>query len=140
MKKLLALSLKYKFAVFFFTAVVVIGGISSFINTPIDAFPDVTNTQVTIITQWSGRSAEEIEKFVTAPLEISMNGVQKKTTVRSTTLFGLSVVVVMFDDGVDNNFARIQVNNALMGVELPDGVEPEVQPPYDQQAKSSAIP
>lgn len=130
MKKLLALSLKYKFAVFFFTAVVVIGGISSFINTPIDAFPDVTNTQVTIITQWSGRSAEEIEKFVTAPLEISMNGVQKKTTVRSTTLFGLSVVVVMFDDGVDNNFARIQVNNALMGVELPDGVEPEVQPPY----------
>lgn len=130
MKKLIALSLKYKFAVFFFTALVIVGGISSFIDMAIDAFPDVTNTQVTIITQWSGRSAEEIEKFVTAPLEISMNGVQKKTTVRSTTLFGLSVVVVMFDDGVDNNFARIQVNNALMGVELPDGVEPEVQPPY----------
>lgn len=130
MKTLLALSLKFKFAVFFFTAVIVVGGIFSFINTPIDAFPDVTNTQVTIITQWQGRSAEEIEKFVTAPLEISMNGVQKKTTVRSTTLFGLSVVVVMFDDGVDNNFARIQINNALQGLSLPDGVEPEIQPPY----------
>lgn len=130
MKTLLALSLKFKFAVFFFTAVIVVGGIFSFINTPIDAFPDVTNTQVTIITQWQGRSAEEIEKFVTAPLEISMNGVQKKTTVRSTTLFGLSVVVVMFDDGVDNNFARIQINNALQGLSLPDDVEPEIQPPY----------
>ena len=81
MKKLLGLSLKYKFAVFFFTALIVVSGVLSFMNTAIDAFPDVTNTQVTIITQWQGRSAEEIEKFVTAPLEISMNGVQKKTSV-----------------------------------------------------------
>lgn len=130
MKKLLGLSLKYKFAVFFFTALIVVSGILSFLNTPIDAFPDVTNTQVTIITQWQGRSAEEIEKFVTAPLEISMNGVQKKTSVRSTTLFGLSVVNIMFDDGVDNNFARMQINNALQGIDLPDGVEPDIQPPY----------
>ncbi len=130
MKRLLALSLRYKFAVFFFTAVVVIGGVVSFVNTPLDAFPDVTNTQVTLITQWPGRSAEEIEKFVTTPLEIALNPVQKKTTVRSTTLFGLSVVVVLFDDGVDNNFARVQVNNALQGVSLPEGVEPDIQPPY----------
>jgi heavy metal efflux system protein len=130
MKKLLGLSLKYKFAVFFFTALIVVSGVLSFMNTPIDAFPDVTNTQVTIITQWQGRSAEEIEKFVTAPLEISMNGVQKKTSVRSTTLFGLSVVNIMFDDGVDNNFARMQINNALQGIDLPDGVEPDIQPPY----------
>ena len=130
MKSLLTFSLKNKFAVFFFTIVIIISGITSFLNTPIDAFPDVTNTQVTIITQWSGRSAEEIEKFVTFPLEISMNGVQKKTGVRSTTLFGLSVVVIQFEDGVDNNFARIQINNALQGIGLPDGVEPEVQPPY----------
>ena len=128
MKKLLGLSLKYKFAVFFFTALIVVSGILSFMNTPIDAFPDVTNTQVTIITQWQGRSAEEIEKFVTAPLEISMNGVQKKSSVRSTTLFGLSVVNIMFDDGVDNNFARMQINNALQGIDLPDGVEPYLAP------------
>ncbi len=130
MKKLLGLSLKYKFAVFFFTALIVVSGVLSFMNTAIDAFPDVTNTQVTIITQWQGRSAEEIEKFVTAPLEISMNGVQKKTSVRSTTLFGLSVMNIMFDDGVDNNFARMQINNALQGINLPDGVEPDIQPPY----------
>ena len=130
MKRLLALSLRYRFAVFFFTAVVVIGGIVSFLNTPLDAFPDVTNTQVTLITQWPGRSAEEIEKFVTTPLEIALNPVQRKTTVRSTTLFGLSVVVVMFDDGVDNAFARTQINNALQGINLPDGVEPDIQPPY----------
>jgi cobalt-zinc-cadmium resistance protein CzcA len=130
MKRLLALSLRYRFAVFFFTAVVVIGGIVSFLNTPLDAFPDVTNTQVTLITQWPGRSAEEIEKFVTTPLEIALNPVQRKTTVRSTTLFGLSVVVVMFDDGVDNAFARTQINNALQGIDLPDGVEPDIQPPY----------
>ena len=130
MKSLLTFSLKNKFAVFFFTIFIIISGITSFLNTPIDAFPDVTNTQVTIITQWPGRSAEEIEKFVTFPLEISMNGVQKKTGVRSTTLFGLSVVVVQFEDGVDNLFARIQINNALQGIGLPTGVEPEIQPPY----------
>ncbi len=129
MKKILALSLKYRFAVFFFTAVITVGGVVSFVNTPIDAFPDVTNTQVTLITQWAGRSAEEIEKFVSIPLEVAMNGVQKKTYIRSTTLFGLSVVTVMFDDGVDNTFARQQINNALSGADLPDGVAPEIQPP-----------
>lgn len=130
MKSILTFSLRYRFAVFFFTLVVVVGGIVSFIDTPIDAFPDVTNTQVTLITQWPGRSAEEIEKFVSIPIEVSMNGVQKKSYVRSTTLFGLSVVTVMFDDGVDNNFARQQINNALQGTDLPDGVSPEIQPPY----------
>jgi cobalt-zinc-cadmium resistance protein CzcA len=102
----------------------------SYRNTPIEAFPDVTNTEITIITQWPGRSAEEIEKFVTAPIEIALNPVQKKTSVRSTTLFGLSVVKVIFDDGVDDAFARVQVNNLLAGADLPDGAEPEVQPPY----------
>ena len=131
MKNLLSFSLKNKFAVFFFTFVIVVSGIFSYINMPIDAFPDVTNTQVIIITQWQGRSAEEIEKFVTYPIEIAMNGVQKKTGVRSTTLFGLSVLVIGFEDGVDNNFARQQINNALMGVSMPSPeVEPEIQPPY----------
>jgi cobalt-zinc-cadmium resistance protein CzcA len=130
MKNILALSLKYKFAIFFFTILVIIGGVTSFIKTPIEAFPDVTNTSVTIITQWPGRSAEEIEKFITIPIEISMNSVQKKTSVRSTSLFGLSVINVIFDDGVDNQFARIQVNNQLQDVDLPDNVNPEVEPPY----------
>ncbi len=130
MKRIVALSLRYKFAVFFYTFVVLAGGTYCFLKIPIEAFPDVTNTQVVIITQWPGRSAEEVEKFVTIPIEIAMNSVQKKTAVRSTSLFGLSVIYVMFDDGVDNQFARIQVNNQIENVSLPDGVDPEIEPPY----------
>ncbi|GAB2637935.1 CusA/CzcA family heavy metal efflux RND transporter [Emticicia sediminis] len=97
---------------------------------PIEAFPDVTNTQIIIVTEWNGRSAEEIERFVTTPIEISMNSVQKKTSVRSITMFGLSVIKIIFDDDVEDFFARQQVNNLLRNVSLPDGVEPDVQPPY----------
>ncbi len=128
-KKIIAFSLKNKFFIFFATVVLVIWGVISFRNIPIEAFPDVTNTQITIITQWAGRSAEEVEKFVTIPLEIAMNPVQRKTSVRSTTVFGLSVVKVIFDDNVDDPFARQQVNNMLREVTLPDGADPDVQPP-----------
>jgi len=82
------------------------------------------------VSQWRGRSAEEVEKFVTIPLEISMTSVQKKTNVRSITMFGLSVIKILFEDNVDDFFARQQVNNAITSVSLPEGVEAEVQPPY----------
>ena len=127
---IIAFSLKNRGFIFLLTLVAIIAGVVSYRNTPIEAFPDVTNTEITIITQWPGRSAEEIEKFVTAPIEIALNPVQKKTSVRSTTLFGLSVVKVIFDDGVDDAYARVQVNNLLSGADLPDGADPEVQPPY----------
>lgn len=123
-------SLKNKFFIFFCTTVAVIAGIVSFKHTPIDAFPDVTNTKVTVITQWPGRSAEEVEKFITIPIEIAMNSVQNKTDIRSTTLFGLSVLHVMFEDDVDDFVARQQVYNLLNDADLPDGVTPEVQPLY----------
>ncbi len=125
---IITFSLRNKFFVLFMTLLVVICGIYCFEKTPVDAFPDITNTNVTIITQWPGRSAEEVEKFVTIPIELAMNPVQKKTIVRSTTLFGLSVVNVMFDDHVDDSFARQQVYNLIKGADLPDGVDPDVQP------------
>ena len=127
---IITFSLRNKFFIFFCTTIAVIAGITSFIHTPIDAFPDVTNTKVTIITQWPGRSAEEIEKFITIPIEIAMNPVQKKTDIRSTTLFGLSVINVMVEDKVDDFFARQQVSNLLNDADLPEGVTPEVQPLY----------
>ncbi|GAB3291128.1 efflux RND transporter permease subunit [Hymenobacter tenuis] len=127
---IIAFSLKNRGFVFLMTLVTVVAGVISYRNTPIEAFPDVTNTEITIITQWPGRSAEEIEKFVTAPIEIGLNPVQKKSSVRSTSLFGLSVVKVIFEDGVEDFFARQQVNNLLAGVDLPDNIDPEVQPPY----------
>ena len=123
-------SLRHKYLILALTALLAVIGVISFIDTPVDAFPDVTNTKVTIITQWQGRSAEEIEKFVTIPIEIAMNSVQQKTDIRSTTLFGLSVVTVIFEDHADAQFARQQVYNMLADADLPEGTTPEVQPLY----------
>lgn len=129
-KNILSFSLKNKAFTFFGVIVLVISGYIAFNNMPIEAFPDVSNTQIVIITQWNGRSAEEVERFVTTPIELSMGPVQKKTSVRSTTMFGLSIIKIIFDDDVDDLFARNQVNNQLRTVSLPDGIDPEVQPPY----------
>jgi heavy metal efflux system protein len=129
-KNIIAFSLKNKPFTFFWVGALVISGVVAFKNMPIEAFPDVTNTQIIIVTEWNGRSAEEIERFVTTPVEIAMNSVQKKTSVRSITMFGLSVIKIIFDDGVEDFFARQQVNNQLATISLPDGVSPDVQPPY----------
>ncbi len=128
--RIISTSLRQRTLVLMLTAVAVVAGVVCFRQTPVDAFPDVTQTKVTIITQWPGRSAEEIEKFVSIPIEIAMNSVQQKTDIRSTTLFGLSVVTVLFDDHADADFARQQVYNLLADADLPDGVSPEVQPLY----------
>ncbi len=129
-KNIIAFSLKNKAFTFFWVSLFVISGIIAFKTMPIEAFPDVTNTQIIIVTEWNGRSAEEIERFVTTPIEISMNSVQKKTSVRSITMFGLSVIKIIFEDGVDDFYARQQVNNLLRNVSLPEEVVPDVQPPY----------
>ncbi len=129
-KNIIGFSLRNKLFTFFWVGLVVVAGIISYKNIPVEAFPDVTNTQIVIVTQWPGRSAEEVERFVTSPIEISMNSLQKKQNVRSITMFGLSVIKIIFDDDVDDFFARQQVNNLLRGVELPEGIDAEVQPPY----------
>ncbi|MGG7036856.1 MAG: efflux RND transporter permease subunit [Flavobacterium sp.] len=129
-KNIIGFSLKNKFFTFFWVGILVIAGIISYVKIPIEAFPDVTNTQIIIVTEWNGRSAEEVERFVTTPIEIAMNSVQRKTNVRSITMFGLSVIKIIFDDDVEDFFARQQVNNQLQNVQLPDGVDADVQPPY----------
>jgi len=129
-KNIIAFSLKNKAFTFIWVTILAVAGFISFRNMPIEAFPDVTNTQIVIITQWNGRSAEEVERFVTTPIELAMSPVQKKTSVRSTTMFGLSIVKILFEDGVDDIFARNMVNNQLRTVSLPEGIDPEVQPPY----------
>lgn len=129
-KNIISFSLKNKFFTFFWVGILAIAGIISYINIPIEAFPDVTNTQIIIVTEWNGRSAEEVERFVTTPIEIAMNSVQRKTNVRSITMFGLSVIKIIFEDDVEDFFARQQVNNQLQNVQLPDGVGADVQPPY----------
>ncbi|HUH45542.1 MAG TPA: efflux RND transporter permease subunit, partial [Arenibacter sp.] len=79
-------SLKNSIIVFFLTALLLIAGIYSYLHTPIEAFPDVTNTRARIITQWPGRSAEEVEKFVTLPISTAVNTIPKKAQVRSISL------------------------------------------------------
>jgi len=129
-KGIIHFSLRHRYFVFFLTAVLVALGIWSYRETPIETFPDVTNTQIIIIAQWPGRSAEEVEKFVTIPLETVLNSVQKKSNLRTTSAFGLCYMRIIFDDDVDDAFARQQVFTRLSGADLPDGVKPYVQPPY----------
>lgn len=129
-KNIVGFSLKNSIIVFFATALLVIGGVIAYLHTPIEAFPDVTNTRARIITQWPGRSAEEVEKFVTLPLMKEMNTIPKKAEVRSISLFGLSVVTVLFDDDVDDFYAQQYASNRLQGVELPEGAQASIEPPY----------
>jgi cobalt-zinc-cadmium resistance protein CzcA len=129
-RAIIGFSLKNKYFIFFATFIMILAGYLSFKHTTIEAFPDVTNTNITIITQWPGRSAEEVEKFVSRPLEIAMNPTEKRTSIRSSSLFGLSIVKITFEDDVDYQFARVQVNNHIEDADLPDGLKPEVQPPY----------
>ena len=126
---LVAFSLKNSLIVFFLTAILLAAGIVSYIHTPIEAFPDVTNTRARIITQWPGRSAEEVEKFVTLPISKQMNTIPKKSEVRSISLFGLSVVTVLFDDGVEDFYAQQYASNRLNGLDLPEGADVEIDPP-----------
>src|SRR5687768_6497380 len=103
---IIGFSLKNKWTIIGGTLLICVLGVLSFLRTPIEAFPDVINTRVVLITQWPGRSAEEVEKFITIPIETEMNVVQDKTNLRSVSLFGLSVVTLLFEDGVDDFRAR----------------------------------
>ena len=129
LRAIIGFSLKNKYLILFLAVLLVIIGIYTFMQMPIEAFPDVTNTEIDVITQWPGQSAEEVEKLVTIPIEIALNPVQKKTSLRSTTIFGLSYVKIIFDDGVLDPEARQQVMYMLNNATLPAGVLPSVQPP-----------
>lgn len=127
---LVSFSLKNSLIIFFLTGLLAVIGVISYINTPIEAFPDVTNTRARIITQWSGKSAEEVEKFITLPVMKAMNTIPNKTDVRSVSLFGLSVVTVIFDDKIDDFYAQQYASNRLQGIDLPDDADAEIDPPY----------
>ncbi|WP_163514710.1 efflux RND transporter permease subunit [Gelidibacter japonicus] len=122
-------SLKNSTIVFFLTGLLLVAGIINYIKIPIEAFPDVTNTRARIITQWPGRSAEEVEKFITLPVSKEMNTIPKKAEVRSISLFGLSVVTVIFDDDVEDFYAQQYASNRLQGLVLPEGSDAQIEPP-----------
>jgi cobalt-zinc-cadmium resistance protein CzcA len=103
-------------------------GLAAFHSLPIEAFPDVSDTQVSVITLYPGQAAEEIEKQVTIPLEIGLAGLPSAIRIFSHTMFGLSYIILTFDDNADPYFARQRVLERLQNVDLPAGIKPEMGP------------
>ena len=106
----------------------VAGGVAAFLQLPIEAFPDVSDTQVTVITLYPGRAAEEVEKQVTIPLEVALAGLPSAVRMFSHTQFGLSYLILTFDDRATPYFARQQVAERLRDADLPNGVTPSLAP------------
>ena len=108
-------------------AILLLGwGAISFHNLPVEAYPDVANNYVQIITQWPGRAAEEVEQQVTIPIEIQMNGIPHLQHLRSNSLFGLSSLMLIFDDESDNDWNRQKVLERLSQVALPNNLQPQM--------------
>jgi heavy metal efflux system protein len=125
-KRLVDFALNSRFIILI-AAVLLFGwGAISFHNLPVEAYPDVANNYVNIITQWPGRSAEEVEQQVTVPLEIVVAGIPHMTHLRSTTLAGLSSVTMIFDDESEDDWNREKVLERLSQVTLPSGLQPQI--------------
>jgi len=121
-------ALRQRFVVLIFTAFITIGGVMSFRRMPVDAYPDLAPPQVELITQWPGHAAEEVERLITLPLELEMNGVPHMEVMRSISLYGLSDVILTFSEDTDSYFARQIVFERIADAELPEGVAPSMAP------------
>ncbi|PYV12357.1 MAG: CusA/CzcA family heavy metal efflux RND transporter, partial [Acidobacteria bacterium] len=128
LRKVIGFSLHQPFFLILLTALFVAGGFAAFQSLPIEAFPDVTDVQVAVVTLFPGHAAEEVEKQVTIPLEVGLSGLPHSVRMFSHTQFGLSFIYITFDDSADNYFARQQVLERLQGAELPPGVQPQLAP------------
>jgi cobalt-zinc-cadmium resistance protein CzcA len=128
MNRIVASSLRQRFLIVLLTLVLIGAGTRSLERLPVDAYPDLSPPIVEIITQWPGHAAEEVERLITVPIEVGMNGIPRMTTQRSISLYGLSDVILTYQDGTDNNFARQEVFNRISGLTLPGGVTPSVAP------------
>ncbi|MGH7791290.1 MAG: efflux RND transporter permease subunit, partial [Thermodesulfobacteriota bacterium] len=128
--KIITFALEQRFLVLVFTVLILGLGVYSAMKLPIDAFPDVTNIQVQILTEAEGMAPIEVERLVSFPIEVTMTGLPKVTEVRSLSKIGLSVVTVVFEDDMDTYFARQLVFERLQGSKenLPSGVDPEMGP------------
>jgi len=126
LRALVDFSLRNRLLVLAVAALLFVWGILSFRSLPVEAYPDVANNYVQVITQWPGISAEQVEQQVTIPLEIAMNGLPHLQHLRSTTLFGLSSVMLIFDDDSEDDWNRVKVLERLSQVTLPPGVQPQM--------------
>jgi heavy metal efflux system protein len=128
MKKLIHFALNQPLFIILGTLLFAMTGVFAFKNLSVEAFPDVTDTQVTVIALYPGRAAEEVEKQVSLPIEVALAGLPNAIRVFSHTQFGLSFTVVTYNDNADVNIVRQQVNERLRGIDLPAGVEANIAP------------
>ncbi len=126
--RLIRLATEHRLLVTVLTLLICVGGVWSFTQQPIDAYPDISAQQVLIIAPYQGRAPEEIERQVTIPIELGMGSVPNLQVIRSRTIFGLAVISLVFDEGTDKYFARQRVQEKLSAVTLPPGVSPEIGP------------
>ena len=126
--RIVASSLRQRFLIVLMTIVLIGSGVRSLNRLPVDAYPDLSPPLVEVISQWPGHAAEEVERLITVPTEREMNGLPQLTTSRSISLYGLSDVILTFQNGTDDYFARQQVFNRLGELTLPNGVAPTLAP------------
>ena len=129
-RALVDFALNNRFMIVFLALLLFVWGVISFKNLPIEAYPDVANNYVQVITQWPGRAAEEVEQQVTVPIEVEMNGLPHLQHLRSTSLFGLSSVMLIFDDESENDWNRQKVLERLATVNLPQNLQPQIGTDY----------
>src|SRR6202162_1132109 len=129
-RRVVDFALTNRLLVLAFALLLFAGGIVAFRDLPIEAYPDVADNYVEVITQWPGISAEQIEQQVTIPLEIVMNGIPHLEHLRSTSLFGLSSLMLIFDDQSENDWNRQKVLERLSQVTLPTNLQPQIGTDY----------
>src|ERR1700687_5442343 len=126
--RIVSFALSQRFVVLTVALALVVWGAFSFPNLPIDAYPDLSPPHVEIITQWPGHAAEEIERLISIPLEVEMNGIPKLDALRSISLYGLSALEMNFQYDIDPYFVREQAFERMANATLPSGIAPGVSP------------
>jgi cobalt-zinc-cadmium resistance protein CzcA len=126
--KLIAFCLQQRLLIISTSIVLAVIGVLSFERLPVQAFPDVQNVFVQVVTQYPGQAPEEVEKLISLPIEKEMNGLPHMINMRSISIFGLSVVTLTFDDDAEDYFSRQQVLERLKAVSLPSGVKSTLGP------------
>jgi cobalt-zinc-cadmium resistance protein CzcA len=128
--RIVASSLRQRFLVVLLTGLLAGAGVRSLDRLPVDAYPDLSPPMVEIITQWPGQASEEVERLITEPIELEMTGIPRINVVRSISLYGLSDVILTYEDDTDIYFARQRVYERIADLSLPGGVTPSVAPMY----------
>ncbi|MFZ0818918.1 MAG: CusA/CzcA family heavy metal efflux RND transporter [Candidatus Acidiferrales bacterium] len=128
--RIVQFALRQRFLVLMVVLLTIVAGTISFQRMPVDAYPDLSPPMVELITQWPGHAAEEVERLTTLPLELAMNGTPQLAVMRSISLYGLSDVIMTFDEGTDPYFARNAVFQRISDATLPTGITPSMSPLY----------